>query len=145
MNLLSTDSESLHAALHRAQLEWKRVSSQLSEHFDVWERNADQILAGIVTFHKADTTGEPAKGSVLGKEFTIHISPRQLDNRLYAQAVVASASPTAIAPKEICRFLIDRNGSFLNLKAEVLLSDEHTSPSFTMLSNIAYSVLGAEL
>jgi len=145
VEIISTEQEYLVEKMLRAKRDWDKAVSHLLDYAEIWERIASKQMEGMIQFHPSEHPAGPIIGNVLTKNFQIHFSPLQRENITYALVIVDAHSTRSVDPVEACRFLVDRNGNICNIKGEIILSDHDDTPQLTLISNIARTVLSANI
>lgn len=138
---LQMDTNAIHSSLMKGMRDWKRAHDEFINCVNFWVSLGNSSFKDTVTLQKPTQLQDPVLGSVLTKEFHIHVSPIMKVNSVYAEIVVEVLHSNSKSGMEVARFLINRDGRFFSTSEDQLLSDETDDPSFVMLSNIVQKVL----
>ncbi len=140
---LNNDPYEMANLIKKGGFAWRRIFAKVQNLVEHWQELAANELKGDVVISQPQRIS-PITGSVLGKEFKIHLTPTFKGQALHAELIVTSNSPHALAEFEVGRVLMDVNGDIFTPDLEAILGAEDNLYSFTLFTNLMSQVLQAE-
>ncbi|WP_030130824.1 hypothetical protein [Pseudomonas sp. QTF5] len=133
------DPDDFVAYISSVKRDWTRASSDFLGLVEHWRDLSEQSFANISS---VSTEGNSIKGEVLGKLFTIELSPIAEDQIGYAQAVLLSRK-VGNAQSEIGRFRIRRDGSIVDIEGTTVVNGEDNHYSYKVFTSVLRAVIEA--
>ena len=121
--------------------DWTRASKNFLELVEHWQEVSKVHFENLVDVKRA-TEGNSIEGEVLGKLFSIELSPISQDKVGYAEAVL-STHKIGGARSEIGRFYIHRDGSILGTDGAALVDPQDNLFSYKIFTSIVRAVVEA--
>lgn len=119
--------------------EWTRASSNFLGLVEHWQDLSMNNFAGISSVAAKEHSVE---GEVLGKQFTIDLSPISQDRTGLAEAVLFLRQIGG-SKSELGRFRIRRDGAILSTGGETLLEPEDNHYSYRIFTTVLRAVVEA--
>ncbi|EJZ58509.1 hypothetical protein I1A_002837 [Pseudomonas fluorescens R124] len=133
------DPENFINYIAQVKRDWTRASSEFLGLVDHWQDLSLNHFAGMTAISAKERSIE---GEVLGKQFSIELSPISVDKAGFAEAVLFLHKNGA-AKSELGRFNVRRDGSIFNSDGSLLLDSDISGYSYRIFSTVLHAVIEA--
>ena len=137
------DYDQFRGELNTVTYAYKRIKDKLMQNFEHWKELGPKFLSDQLSVEVGED-GESVAGLVVGKHFSISLTPLAIENDNYALAVLTTVNSVSKLPVEIDRFLVSINGDVLSMEREVLLDWDNEYQSLKLLVAVARRVIRAD-
>ncbi|NNA56361.1 hypothetical protein [Pseudomonas koreensis] len=133
------DPENFINYIAQVKRDWTRASSEFLGLVDHWQDLSLNHFAGMTAISAKERSIE---GEVLGKQFSIELSPISVDKAGFAEAVLF-LHKNGVAKSELGRFNVRRDGSIFNSDGSLLLDSDINGYSYRIFSTVLHAVIEA--